>query len=192
MRSVNEFAAAYGSPRVWLELCDQGVRVGRKRVQRIMRELDNALAETCGPRSRSSSCTGPARRSTPASRPNTPWSATSTAGTTHTASKPDSAGYPPDEYEDTYHRTQHDNPHRQRGLRPSGGSSCHLVTQLGHANVTGRAGYALDHLQAVTGMTDPQVVCHVQLANELWLQRSRRTWTLDLRIRTGSGIDLAR
>jgi putative transposase len=37
VRSVNEFAAAYGSPRVWLELRRQGVRVGRKRVEQIMR-----------------------------------------------------------------------------------------------------------------------------------------------------------
>lgn len=38
VRSVNEYAASYGSPRVWLELRRQGVRVGRKRVERIMRE----------------------------------------------------------------------------------------------------------------------------------------------------------
>jgi putative transposase len=37
IRAAHEFAAAYGSPRVWLELRRQGVRVGRKRVERIMR-----------------------------------------------------------------------------------------------------------------------------------------------------------
>lgn len=38
IRAGHEFAATYGSPRVWLELRRQGVRVGRKRVERIMRE----------------------------------------------------------------------------------------------------------------------------------------------------------
>ena len=37
IRAAHEFAATYGSPRVWLELRRQGVRVGRKRVERIMR-----------------------------------------------------------------------------------------------------------------------------------------------------------
>ena len=37
IRAAHEFAPTYGSPRVWLELRRQGVRVGRKRVERIMR-----------------------------------------------------------------------------------------------------------------------------------------------------------
>ena len=47
VRSVNEFAATYGSPRVWLELRRQGVRVGRKRVERLMR-THGLQARTCG------------------------------------------------------------------------------------------------------------------------------------------------
>jgi transposase-like protein len=38
IRDSHEFAPTYGSPRVWLELRKQGVRCGRKRVERIMRE----------------------------------------------------------------------------------------------------------------------------------------------------------
>ncbi|RAY10614.1 IS3 family transposase [Actinomadura craniellae] len=38
IRASNEFAAAYGSPRVWLELKRQGVQCGRKRIERIMRQ----------------------------------------------------------------------------------------------------------------------------------------------------------
>jgi len=37
IRAAHEFAPTYGSPRVWLELRRQGVRVGRKRVERLMR-----------------------------------------------------------------------------------------------------------------------------------------------------------
>jgi putative transposase len=38
IRTSHEFACTYGSPRVWLQLRRQGVRCGRKRVERIMRE----------------------------------------------------------------------------------------------------------------------------------------------------------
>jgi putative transposase len=38
IRASGEFADTYGSPRVWLELRRQGIRVGRKRVERLMRQ----------------------------------------------------------------------------------------------------------------------------------------------------------
>lgn len=38
IRGEHEFAATYGSPRVWLELRNRGVWVSRKRVERIMRQ----------------------------------------------------------------------------------------------------------------------------------------------------------
>lgn len=37
IRTSHEFAGTYGSPRVWLALRRQGIRCGRKRVERIMR-----------------------------------------------------------------------------------------------------------------------------------------------------------
>jgi len=37
IRGEHEFAATYGSPRVWLELGNRNVKVGRNRVARIMR-----------------------------------------------------------------------------------------------------------------------------------------------------------
>jgi putative transposase len=40
VRAANEFAATYGSPRIWLELKRHGVRCGRKRIERIMRQND--------------------------------------------------------------------------------------------------------------------------------------------------------
>ncbi|KAF0957143.1 hypothetical protein MLGJGCBP_08062 [Rhodococcus sp. T7] len=40
IRASHKFAGTYGSPRVWLELRRRGVRVSRKRVERIMREND--------------------------------------------------------------------------------------------------------------------------------------------------------
>jgi putative transposase len=36
-RASHEFAPTYGAPRVWLQLRRQGVRCGRKRIERIMR-----------------------------------------------------------------------------------------------------------------------------------------------------------
>lgn len=70
-------------------------------------------------------------------------------------------------------------------------SDCHLSTHLGYANVTGRADQALTHLSTVTGMTDTQIDNHVRAANQLWITRSRRTWSLDLSMLTTAGVTLA-
>ncbi|MGI8816112.1 MAG: DUF5710 domain-containing protein [Pseudonocardia sp.] len=71
-------------------------------------------------------------------------------------------------------------------------SSCHLSTHMGYANVTGRAGQALAHLREVTGMTQSEASDHLDAAGDLWEQRSRRTWVLDLSLLTDAGVALAR
>jgi hypothetical protein len=65
---------------------------------------------------------------------------------------------------------------------------CHLVTHFGYANVTGRTDEALAHLKAVTGMSHQQAIDHIRAAENLWIERSRFTWQLDLTILAGVSI----
>jgi hypothetical protein len=71
-------------------------------------------------------------------------------------------------------------------------SPCHLVTHFGYANVTGRTGQAFAHLRRVTGMNEVQGWAHVRAAENLWIERSGRTWTLDLAMLTDAGITVRR
>lgn len=69
-------------------------------------------------------------------------------------------------------------------------SACHLSTHFGYANVTGRTDEALDHLRAVTGMTHEQATQHIASAEQLWIERSRQAWSLDLTMLTDAGVTL--
>ncbi len=69
-------------------------------------------------------------------------------------------------------------------------SDCHLATHMGFANVTGRANEARAHLAAVTGMSTHDVGRHIATAGQLWIERSRRAWALDLAVLTNIGITL--
>lgn len=71
-------------------------------------------------------------------------------------------------------------------------SPCHLVTHLGYANVTGRTEEALTHLRRVNGWDEGKTYGHVYASEQLWLDRSARTWTLDLSMLTGAGITVRR
>lgn len=71
-------------------------------------------------------------------------------------------------------------------------SSCHLVTHFGYANIQGRTDEAFAHLRKVTGMSEVESRRHVYAAEDLWIERSARTWTLDLVMLTDAGVTLAR
>lgn len=71
-------------------------------------------------------------------------------------------------------------------------SPCHLVTHLGYANVTGRTEEALTHLRRVNGWDDGKTYAHVYASEQQWLDRSARTWTLDLSMLTCAGIAVRR
>lgn len=67
---------------------------------------------------------------------------------------------------------------------------CHRTTHFGLALLRNNGDEAFEHLRRVTGMTEEQAARHVDDAFEVWQQRSRRTWTLDLSMLTDAGITL--
>jgi hypothetical protein len=70
-------------------------------------------------------------------------------------------------------------------------NQCHTVTHFGLAQIKGQADEALNHLRAVTGMTDQQARAHRSDAFALWRARSTREWVLDLSMLTTGGVTLA-
>jgi hypothetical protein len=71
-------------------------------------------------------------------------------------------------------------------------TDCHRVTHFGLATIQGRDAEALRHLRAVTGLSTGDAQLLVEAAFELWHQRSRLDWTLDLGILTGAGVTVRR
>ena len=155
IRTAHEFAATYGSPRVWLELRRQGVRFARHHL--VLTALNHALRSrdvrsgqlifhsdngaqytalrftqrlldagvaprpatpgtasttrwprTSGPRSRSSSCTGPAPRSPPRTQAEHAVVRYIDGWYNPRRNQAGLGGLSPDEYEDQYHRQQQD------------------------------------------------------------------------------------
>lgn len=70
-------------------------------------------------------------------------------------------------------------------------SWCHQATHMGLAEIRGHGREAFDHLCAVTEMSEDQAQDHIDDAYALWRTRNTRDWTLDLRILTTAGIELA-
>ncbi|MCZ7458227.1 DUF5710 domain-containing protein [Streptomyces sp. WMMC940] len=71
-------------------------------------------------------------------------------------------------------------------------TDCHATTHFGLAEVRGRREEALAHLRAVTRMSRRQAEAHVRDAFAVWRARSALTWTLDLDILTGAGVEVVR
>ena len=66
------------------------------------------------------------------------------------------------------------------------------MTHFGFANVTGRTEEALAHLRRVNGWDHSRALAHVYAAENLWIGRSARIWTLDLAVLIGAGITVRR
>ncbi len=71
-------------------------------------------------------------------------------------------------------------------------TDCHAVTHFGLATIQGRDVQALRHLRAVSGLSADDARLLIEGAFELWHQRSRLEWALDLRILTAAGVTVRR
>ena len=71
-------------------------------------------------------------------------------------------------------------------------TDCHTVTHFGLATIKGRDAQALRHLREVTGFSADDAQLLVEGAFELWHQRSRFSWELDLGILTDAGVTVRR
>lgn len=69
-------------------------------------------------------------------------------------------------------------------------SRCHEATHMGLAQVRDRDSEAMEHLMTVEGMTWEQAEQHVATAFEVWRERNRTDWRLDLSMLTDAGIEI--
>jgi hypothetical protein len=68
--------------------------------------------------------------------------------------------------------------------------NCHSVTHIGLAGILGKRGDAMKHLKTVRKFTDLECEEHIKKAFELWSQRSKCKWNLDLSLLTNNGISI--
>jgi len=67
---------------------------------------------------------------------------------------------------------------------------CHMVKHIGFARVQGKYDVALKHFMKVNNLKKRQAEEYVGEAFELWQERSKNQWTLDLSLLKQYGIDL--
>jgi hypothetical protein len=71
-------------------------------------------------------------------------------------------------------------------------TDCHQATHYGLATIRGKDAEALSHLRTVLRISKQEAELLVENAFELWSQRSRTTWELDLSMLTGTGVMVRR
>ena len=68
--------------------------------------------------------------------------------------------------------------------------SCHEVKHMGLAGIRGRAGAAMAHLAKVNDWSMADARLYVEKVFEVWEQRSRHQWTLDISYLAQFGINV--
>ena len=61
---------------------------------------------------------------------------------------------------------------------------CHIVKHIGRANAMGNQAIAFEHLEKVNGWSHKQVVTHVAKEFDVYKERSKHEWNIDLTVLT--------
>mgnify|MGYP001227919005 CR=1 FL=1 len=69
---------------------------------------------------------------------------------------------------------------------------CHTTTHIGLAGINGKGLEALEHLKKVRNFTHEQAIEHKQQAFQLWNERNKSDWKLDLSLLTNNNIKLSK
>ena len=69
---------------------------------------------------------------------------------------------------------------------------CHQTTHMGYARTQGRGEEAILHLKHVRNFTESEITNHIKEAYDLWRERNKFDWHLDLSLITSNGIKLAK
>jgi len=67
--------------------------------------------------------------------------------------------------------------------------ACHEVEHIGLAGLEGRGEIAAAHLAEVNGWTSQVTAVYIEQAFDVWIERSDRTWSLDVSALAAYGVD---
>ena len=67
--------------------------------------------------------------------------------------------------------------------------ACHEVKHIGLADIKGRGEIAAAHLAEVNGWTAHVAAVYIDQAFDVWIERSDRTWSLDVSALAAYGVD---
>lgn len=71
-------------------------------------------------------------------------------------------------------------------------SDCHRVTHIGLAEINGYGEDAFEHLKKVLDISDEECEKHIEDAYDIWEERSKFDWKLDLSILIDNGIEIVK
>ena len=69
-------------------------------------------------------------------------------------------------------------------------SRCHLVKHIGRAQLMGKHDLAVAHMRKVNGWNAEQAKTHIREAFNVWQERSKFPWTLNLDVLSEHGIQI--